>query len=271
MGSKNSHSDLYFFKWQPFKLFSFVPLSPTWLNLEHSYLAQLCIYTGGYTGIVPLMPVFRLSTENPFSLSYKTKDYCIQLAKPQPEQIGRKAPPPPFCLLVRYLARIVWHDITLPNCISCIIEHHIDDLAEKLPPHPGGGQTWKFFFRLDLSISCNFQQLWVQLAEKPPEGGQTGKFFLDWIYPFHAISSNFGFSRQKSPPPPKMGRDPAHITHGEYPWSPYYKSTLGFLLSKYLIGYQLCQLFKILTYTELQDTRSWCRWKAYRQPCHNTR
>ena len=57
------------------------------------------------------------------------------------------------------------------------------------------------FFRLNLSISCNFQQLWVQLAERPPRGGQTGKIFLDWIYPFHAISSNFGFSWQKSPPP----------------------------------------------------------------------
>ena len=36
------------------------------------------------------------------------------------------------------------------------------------------------------------------------------------------------------------------------------------------IGYQLCQLFKILTYTELQDSGSWCIWKVYRQPYHNT-
>ena len=36
------------------------------------------------------------------------------------------------------------------------------------------------------------------------------------------------------------------------------------------IGYQLCQLFKILAYTELQDSGSWCIWKAYRQPYHNT-
>ena len=35
------------------------------------------------------------------SLSYKTKGYCIQLAKAQVEQIGRNASPPPFCLLVR--------------------------------------------------------------------------------------------------------------------------------------------------------------------------
>ena len=30
-------------------------------------------------------------------------------------------------------------------------------------------------------------------------------------------------------------RDPARITCVEYPWSPYYKSTLRFLLSKYLL------------------------------------
>ena len=30
-------------------------------------------------------------------------------------------------------------------------------------------------------------------------------------------------------------RDPAHIAHVEYPWSPYYKSTLRFLLSEYLL------------------------------------
>ena len=59
--------------------------------------------------------------------------------------------------------------------------------------------------------------------------------------------------------------DQARVTQVEYPWSPYYKSILRFLLSKYLlIGYQLSQLFKILTYTELQDSGSWCIWKAYR-------
>ena len=36
------------------------------------------------------------------------------------------------------------------------------------------------------------------------------------------------------------------------------------------IGYQLYQLFKILTYTELQHSGSWCIWKVYRQPYHNT-
>ena len=32
------------------------------------------------------------------------------------------------------------------------------------------------------------------------------------------------------------------------------------------IGYQLCQLFKILTYTELQDSGSWCIWKVIDSP-----
>ena len=49
-------------------------------------------------------------------------------------QISWKAPPPLFCLLLRYSAHIMSCDITLPNHISCIIEHLIKDLAEKFPP-----------------------------------------------------------------------------------------------------------------------------------------
>ena len=30
-------------------------------------------------------------------------------------------------------------------------------------------------------------------------------------------------------------RDPAHVTHMEYSWSPYYKSILRFVISKYLL------------------------------------
>ena len=60
-------------------------------------------------------------------------------------------------------------------------------------------------------------------------------------------------------------RDPAHVVQ-KYSWSPYYKSTLRFLLSEYPLGYQLYQLFKILTYREIQNTGSWCRWK----PCRLT-
>ena len=39
-------------------------------------------------------------------------------------------------------------------------------------------------------------------------------------------------------PPSLFGlfiRDLAYVPHVEYPWSPFYKSTLRFLLSKYLM------------------------------------
>ena len=167
-------------------------------------------------------------------LLYKMKDYYIQLAKPQPEQIGQKDPLL-FCLLVRYMACIMWHNVTLLNHILCIIEHHIDELAEK--PLPLRQPNREKFFRLDLSISCNFQQLWVQLAEKPPtpwekrRPGERPGSCHTWRIPMVPILQ----------------------IHTQIP--PIQISS---------IGYQLCQLFKILTYTELQDTRSWCRWKAYR-------
>ena len=40
---------------------------------------------------------------------------------------------------------------------------------------------------------------------------------------------------EKPPPFCLFVRDPAHVNHVEYPWSPYYKSTLRFLLSEYLL------------------------------------
>ena len=69
--------------------------------------------------------------------------------------------------------------------------------------NPQPRNQWRFF-RLDLSISGHFQQLWAQLAVKLPLRSQTG-IFLDWIYPFQAISSNFGFSWQLSPPVGQQG------------------------------------------------------------------
>ena len=112
-------------------------------------------------------------------------------------------------------------------------------VAEKPPP-----QGWGKFFTLDLSISCNFQQLWFFVAEKPPPpvawmreifytesihfmqfpatlvfcgrkappSPQTwGKIFLHWIYPFHAISSNFGFFVAEKPPPQQWGNGYIHF------------------------------------------------------------
>ena len=98
-------------------------------------------------------------------------------------------------------------------------------LVEKYPPQEQGK-----FFRMDLSISCNFKQLcfsWQKVPSLEEQGN-----FLDWIYPFHAILSNFGFRWQKSPPPPLFClfmTDPACITHVEYSF------TLRFLLSRYLL------------------------------------
>ena len=45
-------------------------------------------------------------------------------------------------------------------------------------------------------LKINIPENW---AEKPPPPG-TGKIFLDWIYPFHAISQLW-FSWQNSHPP----------------------------------------------------------------------
>ena len=113
-------------------------------------------------------------------------------------------------------------------------------VAEKPPPP----RMRKKRFTLDLSISCNFEQLWflwqkshptprlreivlhwiypfyaissnfgfsgreatlVFVTEKPPPPGW-GKMFVHWIYPFYAISSNFGFCGRKAPPPQDEGK-----------------------------------------------------------------
>ena len=73
-------------------------------------------------------------------------------------------------------------------------------------PSPPPWPMREFFFTLNLSISCNFQQLWFFCGRKaPPQQPEWGKILLHWIYPFHAISSNFGFcGRKASPPPPRM-------------------------------------------------------------------
>ena len=72
----------------------------------------------------------------------------------------------------------------------------LDFVAEKSPPP--SGWTGKFFY----TGSIHFMQCPATLdfvAEKPPHPG-SGKFFLHWIYPFQAISSNFGFCGRKAPP-----------------------------------------------------------------------
>ena len=109
------------------------------------------------------------------------------------------------------------------------------------PPLPSLPHRNRDFFRLDLSISCNFQQLWFQVAEKLPPS------FL----PFRG--------RPGLCHPCGILMVPILQIHTQIP--PIWISSLG---------YQLYQLFKILTYREVQNTGSWCRWKSCRQPYHNT-
>ena len=59
----------------------------------------------------------------------------------------------------------------------------------------------EFLFRLDLSISCNFEQLCF-CWQNPPL--QNREISLDWIYPFLAILSNFASAG--NPPPPTSNR-----------------------------------------------------------------
>ena len=113
------------------------------------------------------------------------------------------------------------------------IEPHIGgNLAEKPPP-----RIRENFLTLDLSISGNFEQLW----------------FLWQKSHFRQFHEGPGLHHTG-----RIPKVPILQIHTQIP---------PILISS--IGYQLCQLFKILTYTELQDSGSWCIWKAYRQPYHN--
>ena len=149
---------------------------------------------------------FHVSQTKFIGLSFIERPMLISRLNLRLVQIGRKAPlsnrpkkpPPPFCLLVRYSACVVSHDITLPKHVSHIIEHLIKDLAEK--PPPPAAEQWKCLdwicpFR---AISSNFGS--SGRKEPPPKAAKQGNI-LDWIYSFHAISSNFGSAGRKGPHP----------------------------------------------------------------------
>ena len=70
-------------------------------------------------------------------------------------------------------------------------------VAEKPSPSPHPQDEGKFFD----TGSINFRQFRASLifvGEKPP--CRWGKIYWHWIYPFQAISSNFGFCGRKAPP-----------------------------------------------------------------------
>ena len=87
--------------------------------------------------------------------------------------------------------------------------------AEKPYPHPtpcSSSQTGKNS-ETGSSLWCNFKQLWVswQKSCPPHQAAKQGKSW-DWIYSFHAISSNFGSAGRKGPcqqaekPPPPAAK-----------------------------------------------------------------
>ena len=166
---------------------------------------------------------------------------------------------------------------------------------QKSPPPPNEG---KFFD----TRSIHFRQLWATLVlvavKHPP---QWEKNFWHQIYPFQTIMSNFGFGGRKAPPDEGKFFDTRSIHFRQFwatlvlvaeepppPFLPFRERPDSYHTCRIpmvpilqihtqippiqisSIGYQLCLLFKILTYTEVQDTGLWCRWKAYRQPYHNT-
>ena len=142
-------------------------------------------------------------------------------------------------------------------------------LWQKSPPPQDEGK----FLTSDLSISGNFEQLWFLWQKSPSYPPRMRENFLT---PDLSISGNFEqlwFLWQKSPPPSFLSFCQGLGSHhtGRIPKVPIlqiHTQIPAIRISS--IGYQLCQLFKILTYTELQDSGSWCIWKAYRQPYHNT-
>ena len=161
--------------------------------------------------------------------------------------------------------------------------------GRKVPPPPDEGK----FFTLDLSISCNFQQLWFLVAEKPHGFWQFAeqlapKIFLHWNlsisceFPatlvfglaekpppptrvkrenfftlvsihFMQFPSNFGFWWQKSPPPPGTGK--ILLMYWLYPFDATFPATLVFLVGeKFPPTVTLLTIYKFYTGSILKSS-----------------
>ena len=110
-------------------------------------------------------------------------------------------------------------------------------------------------------------------AEKPPPPPQDeGKIFYTGYIHFRQFRVTLVFVAEKPPHsflPFRHGLGSCHT--GRIPKVPILQIRTQIPPIRISsIGYQLCQLFKILTYTELQDSGSWCISEVYRQPYHNT-
>ena len=118
-----------------------------------------------------------------------TKDYCIQLAKAESEQIGRKAPPPlPSHPSEENFDFGSIHFGQFPATLIFVAEE---------PPLPPPTQVRKVFDFGSIHFG-DFQQLWFLWQKSPPPlPPKVREISLFQIYPFRAISSNFGFCCRK--------------------------------------------------------------------------
>ena len=110
------------------------------------------------------------------------------------------------------------------------------------------------------SISCNLQQLWIswQKSPPPPVAKQWNKSEAGSIH-FMQFPATLVQLAEKPPPPfvPFHERPSSHCTC-RIPMVPILQIHTQIpptLISS--LGYQLSQLFKILTYTEVQDSPQW--------------
>ena len=174
------------------------------------------------------------------------------------DSAGRKAPTP------QWLNREKFWDWIYP---FHAISSNFGSAARKAPP-PAAKQGK--ILRLDLSISCNFQQLWFSWQKSPPPQQPNREKFLDISIPCNF--QQLWFSWQKI--------TPSFLSFHE---RPSLCCTCGIPMVPILqihtqippiqissLGYQLGSTFQNTHIYKVQDTGSWCRWKACRQPYHNT-
>ena len=105
--------------------------------------------------------------------------------------VAEKPPPPRW-------GKLFWHQI---DPIQASLSNFGFCGRKAPPPH---SQDEGNFLTSDLSISGNFEQLWFLWQKSLPHPGW-GKKFWHQIYPFQAISSNFGFCGRKASPPHPLG------------------------------------------------------------------